>query len=242
MKNKLYPLTFSLFATVFLIVAGCGTFGRNPSPPSPLESSLFHVTTNYAPVVTVQTNVISVTLYQTNTVTVPQTNTIGVITYQTNSVTVPVLTFQTNTATVTNLQAQYNYGPGGTLSGAQGIVSSIPVYGALASTLLGVIGSVWGWLRSTKNRQTAANTMQVVETMRSFIQALPNGANYDNALVQWMQAHQAQAGVLDNVLSLLANEVSNPDAQFAANSVIATINGLSATPTIPTPAPAAPKV
>jgi hypothetical protein len=229
---KSLPVSAHVFLATCCVmgaVVGCSTFGRNPSPPTKLETSLFQVTTNYVPVV--------IPAYTTNNIQVTQTLTnyqgITLTNYATNTVLTVI-------PATTNLQAQYNYGPGGTLSGAQGIVSTIPIYGTLASTALGVLGSVWGWLRSTKNRQTAANTMQVVATMRQFIQALPNGGIYDTALTHWMRAHQADSGVLNEVLTLLGSEVSNPDAQFAANSVIATINGLGATPLIqPPPAPKA---
>jgi hypothetical protein len=241
------PFSISLrwsITTVALLalVAGCSMFGRNPSPPSKLESSLYDVTTNYVPVVVMKTNVVPVTVYQTNQVQMTVTNVQGVLETRTNVLVIPVVTYQTNTVASTNLQAQYNYGTGSGLAGAQGVISAIPVYGPLASTALAGLAAVWGWLRSSKNRQTAANTAQVVETMRQFIKALPNGTTYDNALMQWVQAHQAEEGVLTNVLSIIESEVSNPDAQFAAQSVIATINGLSATPTVAPVAQATPKV
>lgn len=236
-------LAFAAAALACIVFfTACSTFGTNPTPPTKLESSLFNVTTNYVPVVVMRTNVVPVTVYETNQVQMTVTNVQGVLEVRTNVLVVPVTTYLTNTAPATNLQAQYNYGTGAGLAGAEGVISAVPVYGSLASTALAGLAAIWGWLRSSKNRQTAANTAQVVETMRQFIKALPNGTTYDNALMQWAQAHQAEGGVLTNMLSIIESEVSNPNAQFAAQSVIATINGLTATPTVAPVAQAAPKV
>ena len=93
--------------------------------------------------------------------------------------------------------------------------------------------SVWGWARSSKNYSTAANTAQVVETLREFIKQLPNGTKYDSTLTQFMTQHQAEAGVVNQVLTILQNEVSNPDAKQAAVELVTTINALASTPAIP---------
>ena len=241
MKEKLRlisPLALCSLFAVLLIAAGCSLFGSNPSPPSKTESALFNVQTNYVPVVVAQTNIIPVTVYRTNEVQQTVTNVQGVLETRTNVLVVPVTVYQTNVVASTNQQAQYNYSPGSGITGVEGGLSAIPVYGTLASTALAGLAAIWGWLRSSKNRSTAANTMQVVETLRQFIKTLPNGTTYDNALMQWAQAHQAEAGVLNNVLNILQSEVSNPNAQFAAQSVIATINGLTGpTPLTPTTQP-----
>lgn len=219
-------------AAAVIAFAGCGTFGSNPSPPSKLESGIFNVTTNYVPVV------VPVTSYRTNVVEVTQTvtNTAGGSVTLTNWTTNVV----TSVVTQTNLQPQYNYTPGAGAQTATGVVTGIGNIfgvGGMAGTALGGLLSIWGWLRSTKNYATAANTAQVVETLRQFIQSLPNGSAYDTALTNFMTQHQSEAGVLANVTQILANDVSNPDAKFAAQSVIASLQALGIV--IP---PTAPKV
>lgn len=228
------------FTTPFAILlacvslAGCSIIGKNPKPPSPLESGIFNVTTNYVPVV------VPVTEYRTNTVQVTQTvtNTQGVIqsviTYLTN--TVPVTTYQTN------IVQQYAYanGPGAqTAQTVAGTIGALFGAGGITTTAVSALLALWGYLRSSKNYATAANTAQLVEVLRQFVKSLPNGAAYDAALTQFMTQHQSEAGVLANVVQILANDVSNPDAKVAAASLIASLRQLGIV--IPTD-PNAPKV
>ena len=190
----------SIFLLSLLAICGCSVVGRNPSAPTKLETGIFNVQTNY------------VTEYQTNTAPVV---TAGVTNWVTN--------------VVSQVVPQYSYAQG---SGAQaakdtvGAIGNLFGVGGLASTALGGLLSIWGWLRSSKNYKTAANTAQVVETLRQFVKGLPNGAAYDMALTQFMTQHQSEAGVMGNVLTLLQNEVSNPDAKEAAAQVITTLRQL----------------
>ena len=129
---------------------------------------------------------------------------------------------------VTNgFQPVYTYGPGHVLKDVETGVSLIPGYGGLAGTALGALAAVWGWVRSSKNGTTAVTLAQSVEAMREFVKALPNGATYDSALTTWLQSHQNDTGTVNQVLSLLENDVSNPDAKAAAQQVIAAINSLN---------------
>jgi hypothetical protein len=183
-----------LFSTLaFLAICGCSIVGKNPRPPTTLESGIFNVTTNYAP---------SVTQYVTN----------GVPVY------------------VTNIIPQYQYSATGQgsqdIKGVAGTIGALFGAGGIATTGVSTLLALWGYLRSSKNYQTAANTAQLVETMRVFIKGLPNGEAYDAALTQFMTQHQSEAGVLAQVTQILAREVSNPDAQVAADSVIATLRQL----------------
>lgn len=162
----------------------------------------------------------------------------GVFTVQTNyvPVVVPVTNSTGQVALTTNQMPQYTYaqGPGAQVAkDTVGAIGNLFGVGGLASTALGGLLSIWGWLRSSKNYQTAANTAQVVETLRQFIKGLPNGQAYDTALVQFMTQHQSEAGVLAQVTQILANEVNNPDAKVAAEQVIATLRQLGVN--IPTP-------
>jgi len=200
-------------------------YGCASKPPTALEQRWFDITTNRTPVLTVQTNVIPVTLYETNTVTV--TNTVGTVEIHTNIVSVP--SFETNVVTVTRTNESYVMTPGAgarEIAATGGAVGNIFGAGGLVSTGIMSLFTIWGWVRSKKNYVTAANTAQIVETIREFVKALPNGTAYDAALVQWMQQHQADAGVLNQVLSLLQREVSNPDARVAAQQIQQLIAGL----------------
>ncbi len=208
------------FVLALILLHGCAT-----RPPTKLEQGLFNIETNYQPMLVVKTNVITVTTVQTNVV--PVTNTIGVIQYQTNLV--PLLVYQTNTVISTNMQESYLYTKG---EGAQriqdagGMIGNLFGAGGVVTTGLGALFGLWGYLRSKKSLVTAANIAQTVETMREFVKQLPGGVQYDNELVNWMQAHQADAGVLNQVIALLQQQVSNPDARVAAQQVMDTIRAL----------------
>ena len=147
------------------------------------------------------------------------TNYIPVVVVGTNGLGSPV--------TLTNLQPTYTYTPGPTIGAAKDAAGLIPGYGTLVGTGIGVLAAFWGWLRSSKNGATAATLAQEIEAIREFMKALPNGAAYDNALVQYLQSHQAEEGTIQNVLSVLAKEVSSSDAKMAAQQIIATLTALN---------------
>lgn len=138
----------------------------------------------------------------------------------------PTVAGQPPTVT-TNLQPTYAWTPNQTVKDVGTGLSLIPGYGGLASTALALLAGAWGWFRSSKNGTTAATLAQEVESVREFIKALPNGAAYDNALVQYLQSHQAETGTIQNVLSVLENDVSSPDAKMAAQQIIATLQALN---------------
>lgn len=226
-----------------IILAGCAS-QRYGSAPTKLESQLYDVSTNYVPIVKTVTNTVQVTQYQTNTVPVNVTNEQHqvVVTYTTNVV--PVQVSQQQVSQVTNQQPVYSYANGPGLQKAAevgGAAGSLFGVGGLVSSGILALGTLWGYLRSGKNYATATNLAQTIETAREFVKSLPNGETYDAALTNWMQAHQAQAGVIQNVAGILENEVSNPDAKEAARQVISTIQTLSA-PQSPAIAPNPAKV
>lgn len=223
MKPK--PLLLLSAAVLFLaaVLIGCAS-----KPPTALEQRWFNIVTN-PPVIEVRTNIIPVTVFQTNQVPVFLTNVTGVTEVKTNYVAVPVTVYQTNLATVTNVPESYVYTPGAGAKVIQetgGAVGNIFGVGGLVSTALGGLFSIWAFMRSRKNYVTAANIAQTVETVREFVKQLPNGSTYDNALVQWMQLNQANAGVMQQVVTLLQREVSNPEARVAAQQVLNTIDAL----------------
>lgn len=167
------------------------------SPPTKIERRLFTIETNYVPIYTSVTN-ISAT--------------------------------ETNVVTVTNVVEDVVYRPGPTAEAIKetgGAVGNLFGAGGLVSTALAGIFSAWAWVRSSKRQAMAINLAQTIETVRSFIRQLPSGETYDTALIQWMQAHQADAGVLQQVMTLLAREVSNPDARVAAEQIREAITALN---------------
>lgn len=226
METIMRKTTVTILTCTILLLAGCAAFTHG-SPPTKAEQAVFDVTTNYTPEIQVKTNIIPVLVYRTNEI--PVVHTIGVNQYQTNIqlVTVPVTNYVQRTELVTNQVANYTYTPNATLTGAQGIISAVPVYGGLAGTAFGLIASVWGWARSAKKGATGASLAQGIETMREFVKQLPNGAAYDNALTTWLQQHQNETGTAQEVLALLKKSVNNEDAQVAADQVMKAIAALN---------------
>lgn len=195
--------------TPVLLILGCSAVGRNPSPPTKLEQGIFNVQTNY--VTEVSTNV------------APQ-------------VVAGVTNWVTNVVSQVMPQYTYTLGPGGqAIKDTGSAIGNLFGVGGLVSTGLAGLLGIWAKLRSSKNYDTAANTAQIVETLRQFIKGLPNGAAYDTALTQFMMQHQSEAGVLAQVTQILAAEVSNPDAKVAAAEIVATLRSLGVN--VPTPPP-----
>jgi len=85
---------------------------------------------------------------------------------------------------------------------------------------------LWGWWRSNNKSKLAINSSQAIEAIREFIKTLPNGEVYDAVLTQWMQQHQADAGVLQQVITLLHSKVNNADAKQAAQDIIDALDAL----------------
>ena len=195
------------------------------------------------PVVVLKTNFIP----QQVDVVVPLTNVVGQVVFQTNTTTINV----PQVTQITNSQPAYTLTPNSTAQSAANIVgtvanAAIPGAGSLISMgILAALG-IWGHLRSYKLSNTVATTTatnqattQEIETLLEFIGALPNGSTYVSTVTSFLQAHQAEAGVINQVVTLLQNDVSNPDAKVAAQEIINTINGLT-TATAPVPAAAVP--
>lgn len=236
-----------LIAAPLVLVTGCALLGRNPSAPTKAESLLFTTVTN-----TVQaTNTVQeiVPVYATNTVQVTVTNLVANLTGTpplpvitvTNSIERVVDHWLTNLVTVvSNVPAYTETVKPATTATVQAAGSALNTFvpgigGLVSSGILGLL-SLWGYLRSSKLGDTSAALAQEIETVRTFVKQLPNGAAYDAALVSFLQAHQAEAGVTSEVLGLLAKQVSNPDAQAAATEVQRTLQQLQLA-TAPTPTP-----
>lgn len=199
---------------IVIFLAGCKLFGSNPAPPSAIEQKLFTTVTNVVPVTVVTTN----TVTQTNVVEL--TNITGAVVLQTNFVTLPLIVtntyFSTNQVMTPNDNSKAIAQTAGSLSNI-----AAPGVGGIVTGAIGMLLSLWGGLRSSKN--TSIGLAQEVETVREFIKTLPNGTNYDNAITSFLQAHQVEAGVAQQVLKLLSNNVSNPEAVAAAKTISDTI-------------------
>lgn len=213
---------------IALILEGCAAVGPNPTPPTKAESLIFNTVTNYQTVV--------VPAYVTNQVQVQsfQTNVQGVVVtqYLTNTVpiTVPAQTNQVPTYTDT-VKPSVKEG----IQGAGGILNFLfPGWGSLATNgLLALLGG-WAYARSQKQGvNTTAALAQEIEVVRSLLQSLPNGAALDNQFVTWIQNHQAEAGILTQVMGVLASRVKNNDAQTAADQIAKAVQALVTSTTPP---------
>lgn len=239
MKNKTPLYTaIGLCLVIVAIIASCSLMGcANTTPPNKVEQVLFSTVTN---VVTVTNQVpVPVQVYRTNEVVLYSTNQLNqtVVTYS-NVVNVA---WQTNNIAVQAFETNYIQTPKPDVTAAAGGVGGIintflPSVGSLVTE--GVLGVLAGWAawRSRKKGATAETLAQEIETVRSFIRALPNGTAYDTELVNFLQAHQNEAGVAQEVLKILADSVSNPDAKVAAQTVIDAINALKSVTTPVAPA------
>lgn len=221
--------SFTLFtATIAILFSGCA------GTPTKFEQKIFDIQTNYVPVLVLKTN----TVWQTNTEvkTITVTNTQGVIVPMTvtNTVTIP----QYSLVTVTQQIPQYEYKPSAMAMSAQATAGTIGnlaapgVGGSIATGMFGLILAGWSWLRSSRATKTAINSSQVIETMRELLKTMPNGKQYDAVLTQWMQQHQADAGVLSNVLDILENNVSNNDAKNVVQQLQSALTELQLPPKV----------
>lgn len=216
----------ALFACITAaVVAGCSLFGASPKAPTGTERGLYDVITNYV------TNSITATNIQTKTVEVPvfTTNEQNKIVWSTNTVQEKITNF--TTVPVTN--ETYTLTPKQSTKDSVAAVGTLtntffPGIGGLVSTALAGGLALWGHLRSYKRGSALGAMTQEVETTREFIKALPNGEHYDDAIITWIQAHQAELGVAKVVEPIVDRNVNNPEAKVAAQQLIDLINAVMA--------------
>jgi hypothetical protein len=213
----------SLALLVCSVLSGCGMVGAHPGAPNVVERALFDVVTNTEEVTVTKTNVHEVTV----DVPVYKTNEVGVTVVSTNHVSysVPeiVIGMQTNRDySLTPKEATKGY-----VAGIGGIVNTFfPGAGSMVAAGLLAGLAAWGHLRSAKNKGSAISLAQEVESIREFIKTLPNGAKYDTAIKQWLQSHQVEEGVAKQVLDIVKNEISNPEAKAAIGEIQGTVDAL----------------
>lgn len=223
-RMKLWPfLCLTLTAVIISLAAGCSALGTDTSAPNAVEHALFTTTTNFVnvPVQVVVTN------QMTNTITQFQTNTVGQIVTVTNIQILP----QYQTIWETNVVPQYentvSSNTTAVVNTAGGVLNTFfPGIGGIASTGVAALLALWAQLRSGKRQDTSAALSQEVETMLEFIKTLPQGTQYYQALTAFLQSHQVDAGVATQVLGLLENEVSNPDAKAAVAQILGTLTAV----------------
>lgn len=220
-RIKLWP--FAVLAMALLLIpigGGCSVLGTDTSAPNVVEQKLFTTVTNFVEVPVTKT----LTNYVTQDVVVYTTNTVGQIVTVTNTVTQPIY----STVTVTNVIPQYQNAVSdntkATVTAGGGILNTFfPGVGSMVSSGVMALLALWAQLRSGKRQQTAAALTQQMETVLEFIKSLPNGTAYKEAITNFLQAHQMEAGVATQVLNLLENQVSNSDAKAAVEEIKNTI-------------------
>jgi len=213
-----------------VLITGCTALATKS--PTAAERLVYDVHTNYVNVVTIQTN------YAVNVIT----NILDQVIHVTNRV----------VAVVTNQQAEYG------LTVKPGTTETVTTVGAAANTMYPGIGSMasmgvlallgaWAWFRGRKSSATSTTLAQEIETLRQFILTLPKGSQYDVAITGWLQTHQVETGVANQVLGILATQVNNEEAKGALLNIqqaiaATTTQYVTTTPITVTPPVVAPVV
>ena len=123
----------------------------------------------------------------------------------------------------------YTYGPGPGGDAAKGVAGAIGniaapgVGGPIASGVVGLGLALWAWIRGNKQSATANNLAQSIEVARELIKSLPNGAAIDSSYTTWLAQHQAEAGVIPQVLDILDKTVDNPLAKQTSDQLRAAL-------------------
>lgn len=225
---KIQIIFITLASSLILATnGGCSMFGANPKSPSKVESQLYNTVTNYVPQIVTKTNYVNVEI----PMVFARTNEMNVISWLTNT----VVETRTNTVTETNQVPAYTLTASdnakvlasGIGAGANAI---LPGSGDMITMGILALLGIWGHARSYKKGTVNDTLAQEVESIREFIKTLPSGTNYDNAITSWLQSHQVESGVAQQVLNVLANSVSNPEAVAAAKEISATIAVASSPP------------
>ena len=243
------PLKIKLTLALILLtglapVAFLGCSALTSAPPTKVESALFNVQTNVTPIAVLQTNFVTQTVFQTNVVTVR--NPVTEVMYQTNQVTQVMQTVGTNIVTVTNLVPSYAFTVKTNVSNdvnALGTVAStfFPGFGGLISTGIAGLLGLWATMRTKANgNQIAANLTQAIQTARSVIKSLPNGAAIGTQFDSFLVQHQTDANLLDEIGKIVDATVNNDQAQGAATKIINLVTTPLNTPTPPAVAAAPP--
>ncbi len=203
---------------VAVMLAGCA------SAPTAFERKFYDIETNRVERLVVVTNVVPV--YVTNVAVVVETNRAtgeagGILV--TNAAVAE--RWETNLTLATNFVESYVFTPNtnaDSVSNAVGRVTGVfgfP-FGDLVGLLVGGLFGVWGYLRSAKAQRVAGVLAQVIETGRAVLQTTPQGQKLDEQWKVWMVKHQAEAGVIQEVVALLGKVVDSASAKEAAGKLV----------------------
>lgn len=227
MKSKITILSSALIA---MAVTGCAALQQKP--PTALETKFYDVVTN----VVEKTNFTTVTNFQQVTVTVPVQVT-NFTTHEittTNVINVPVVQVFTNFVEQTNFVYAVNDKTKAEVSTVSTLATAVAgPYGALAGAVLSGILGIWGTLRSrqaTTLGTVAANSTQVIETARNIIRSMPNGSQIGAQFDNWMMTHQQDAGIANEVASIVDAVVDPSHATHAASDILGAITAPIAPP------------
>ena len=218
-------LALALGVVALLSVSGCQMFGDNARPPSKIEQALYTIETNVVVEIINKTNVITLTNAVVELVTITnlqnqvETHTItnfvevpvAVPIHVTNLVEQTVWTKNTNSAAVVEVARSI------------GGLSGIPGVGELAGIAVSGLLGIWGLLRARNKSKVAATLAQVIEVGREVMQRTPQGSEAADKWQNWMIAHQAETGVIKQVISLLPKAVDQPAAEQVARELLALI-------------------
>ena len=190
------PLIF-LFLFLLLFLSACS------SPPTRLEQELFHIRTNQLPTVTLLTNIVPASPDPTSSA--PSN---------------PPITWHTNIIVTTNTLESYTYTPSAAATQLVTVASGLGPWCHLASVIIGGLLGAYGLVRSTRAAKTAAVLAQVIETGRQVLQSTPQGQALDQQWKAWMIQHQAEQGVIPDVIKLLSKAVDEPSAKLTAQALV----------------------
>jgi len=209
----------ALCAALAATLVACST------APTALESKFFDIETNLVADVATAPHVVP--RYSTNISEMLVTNRTAdgeaLVVPMTNA-TVEV-TFVTNHTVASNVVVSYTYKPNTNAAQLQAVGSRTAglfgPFGELVGVLIGAGFGLWGYLRSSKAAKVAGVLAQVIETGRMVLQATPQGQALDEEWKRWMIQHQAEQGVIQDVVKLLGNVVDEPSAKQAAERLLA---------------------
>jgi hypothetical protein len=191
-----------LFLLCAVLLTGCA------STPTRLEQKLFDVRTNQIPSVVLVTNIVPV---------YAQAGIDG------RAQASPV-SWRTNITVTTNLVEAYTYTPKLSADQLASATSLLGPWGQLLGVILGGVIGAYGLIRSSRATKTAGVLAQVIETGRQVLQATPQGQALDAQWKTWMIQHQAEQGVMSDVVKLLNQAVDEPSAKITAQDLLALMN------------------
>lgn len=201
---------------MFALLAGCAG-----TPPSRVESMFLDTRTNYVDVPVLKTNQVTITNYQTEVVQHTNVTTDHQIIVTTLTNIIPVFVPSNYTVWQTQqMVAGYDYAPKtNVVSGIQtvgGIAGSFTPWGSFVGGALVSLLGLYAKLRSSN--KAIGSLAQGIETAREILVTMPNGQQYDDAYVKWLQDHQKEIGVFRALLPVIEN-VDNPAAQTVAREI-----------------------